>query len=332
MRLCCLRPDRARRGFTLIEALVTLALVVMILTVLAEGVSAVQHAWSAAAQNPFGDAASAFETVTQTLSAATLETYDDYAGANGAFRTSASANFVPDHLARRSDLAFVCGPASSLLAGSGRTTVATGIFFAAPAGRTQLYAQDGLDRLLNAEGYFVDFSGDTNGPGFFTGPAVQRWRLKEVAEPSEALQIFASTSSAPWVAQLTAGSAAPAILAENVIALVVLPERAASDDGTPLAPAFAYDSRDAGNAVTLAQLPPRVRVVLAAIDEASAQVIAVRYGALPPPLVAPTLFQDATKLDDDVAALDASLTAAKIGHRIFQREVNLAAAAWSNAP
>jgi len=117
-----------------------------------------------------------------------------------------------------------------------------------------------------------------------------------------------------------------------VIALVVLPERAASDSGTPIAPAYAYDSRDGTNPVTFAQLPPRVRVVLAAMDETSAQQLAAQDGAGAPALVPPNLFQDATKLDADVASLDASLTAAKIRHRIFQRDEDLVGSAWSGTP
>jgi uncharacterized protein (TIGR02599 family) len=112
----------------------------------------------------------------------------------------------------------------------------------------------------------------------------------------------------------------------------VLPERAANDTGAPIAPAYAYDSRDAANALTLAQLPPRVRVVLAAIDEPSAQKLAAVDGAAPPALVSASLFQDSTKIDADVSSLDASLTAAKINHRIFQRDLEVTTSAWSNTP
>jgi uncharacterized protein (TIGR02599 family) len=262
---------------------------------------------------------------------ATLEPYRDYADAGGAFRGPGSAAFTPDHLARRSDLAFVCGPSAGLLGATGRTTATTSVFFNEPAGQTQVDAETGLDRLLNARGYFVEFGADAT-PGFFTGTPRLRWRLKEIVQPSEALQVYAFNTSAPWVAQLAGSAATPAVLADNVIALVVLPERAASDSGAPIAPAYAYDSRDGTNPLTLAQLPPRVRVVLAAIDEASAQQLAARGGASAPALVPPALFQDATKLDADVASLDASLTAAKIGHRIFQRDEDLAGAAWSGTP
>jgi uncharacterized protein (TIGR02599 family) len=339
MQSCCLRPDRAGAGlvagFTLLEALATLVVILLALAALAQYLTSVQRAWQAAAADPFADAASAFETVAQNLAWATLEPYQDYADAGGAFRGPGGAAFVPDHLARRSDLAFVGGPsagAGGLLAATGRTTATTSVFFNVPAGQTQLDAQAGLDRLLNARGYFVEFGGDSSAPGFFTGAPRLRWRLKEIAQPSEALQVYASTTSAPWVAQLAGSSATPSILAENVIALVVLPERAASDPGAPIAPAYAYDSRDGTNPLTLAQLPPRVRVVLAAIDEASAQRLAAQDGASAPALVAPTLFQDATKLDSDVASLDASLTAARIGHRIFQRDEPLVGSAWSGTP
>jgi uncharacterized protein (TIGR02599 family) len=75
-----------------------------------------------------------------------------------------------------------------------------------------------------------------------------------------------------------------------------------------------------------------VRVVLAAIDEISAQKLAAVDGTTAPALVSANLFQDSTKIDADVAALDASLTAAKINHRIFQRDLAVTTSAWSNTP
>jgi uncharacterized protein (TIGR02599 family) len=335
MRSCCLRPDSGRRircrGFTLLEALATLVVVLLAFVALADYIDDVQRAWQSAAADPFAEAASAFETVTRTLAAATLEPYQDYADAGGAFPGAAGAPFTPYQLARRSDLAFVCGPSSGpggLLAATGRTTATSGVFFTAPAGQTQVDAQDGLNRLLNAEGYFVEFGGDSNVPSFFTGLSRQRWRLKEVVQPSEALQVFASTTSAPWIAQLTGSNVTPSILAENVIALVIVPEKAAAQ---PIAN-FAYDSRAAAGTVTFAQLPPLAHVVLVAIDEPSAQRLAGQDGTAAPALVSGTLFQDATQVSTDVTTLDASLTAARIEHRIFQRDVVMASSAWVNAP
>jgi uncharacterized protein (TIGR02599 family) len=335
MRSFCRRNNRARAGFTLLEVFATLVVLMLAMTALAQFLSSLDRSWQSAAADPFADAGAAFETITQNLAVATLEPYQDYADASGAFHTVASATFTPDHLARRSDLAFVCGSSggtSGLLTSTGRTTATTAVFFAAPAGQTQLYAQTGLNHLFNALGYFVEFGGDTNAPMFFTGATRERWRLKQVVQPSESLQVFASTTSAPWISQLAGNSTTPSILAENVIALLVLPERAATDTGAPIAPAYAYDSRNATNALTLAQLPPRVRIVLVAIDETSAQKLAAVDGVAAPTLVSANLFQDSTKIDADVAALDASLTAAKINHRIFQRDLAVTTSAWSNTP
>jgi uncharacterized protein (TIGR02599 family) len=335
MRSSCRRSNRSRAGFTLLEAFATVVVLMLALTALTQFMTSVDQSWKAAASDPFAGAADAFDTVTQNLAVATLEPYQDYADASGAFHTVPGAAFTPDHLARRSDLAFVCGPGggpNGLLASTGRTTATTSVFFVEPAGQTQLYKQSGLDHLFNALGYFVEFGGDTSAPSFFTGAARERWRLKQVVQPSESLQVFASTTSAPWISQLAGSSATPSILAENVIALIVLPERAANDTGASIAPAYAYDSRDATNTLTLAQLPPRVRVVLAAIDEPSAQKLAAVNGAAPPALISANLFQDSTKIDADVSSLDAFLTAAKINHRIFQRDLEIATSAWSNTP
>lgn len=332
MPSCFLRRRRTHAGFTLLETLAAAAVMMLVLVALAQVVGSVEKAWRAGSADPFGEAQLAFETVAQNLSAATLETYRDYADASGAFRPASGANFTPDHSARRSDLAFACGPASSLLAGSGRTTGTDAVFFLVPGGTTQLFGQTGLNHLLNAKGYFLEFGGDADAPAFFMGPGRRRWRLKEIAQPSESLQVFASPTSAAWISQLAGSGATPSVLAENVIALVVLPERAASDSDAVLAPAFAYDSRNAANQATFAQLPPRMRVVLVAIDEASAQKLAAKNDAAVPALVDPSLFQSAAKLDADLAALDGSLTAAGIQHRIYQRDIVVASSAWSNSP
>jgi len=333
------RSNRARRrpvaGFTLLEVLATLLVLGLILVALAQFLSSVDQSWKSAAEDPFAEAQEAFETIAQNLSVATLEPYRDYADASGAFRTDSAANFTPYRLQRRSDLDFVSGPtagAGGLLAESGRTTATTGVFFAAPGGLTQTAAQEGMGRLLNAFGYFVEFGGDTNAPAFLAGGSRLRWRLMQVVQPSESLQVFSTTTSAQWIGQLAGPTAAPAILAENVIALVVAPEGSASGAGAALATTYAYDSRDAGNAVTFGQLPPRVHLALAAIDEAAASRLAAASGSAPPALIPAGAFQNAGQIQADLTALDASLTAAKIAHRILQRDLAITTAAWSNSP
>jgi len=295
----------------------------------------VDQAWKSAAADPFAEAQNAFETVAQNLASATLEPYQDYADANGDFRTNAA--FVPDHLARRSDLDFVCGPGAGA---SGRTTTGSGVFFLAPNGYTQTDAHTGMEHLLNAMGYFVEFGDDDNAPGFILPQThCWRWRLKQVLQPAESLQIFATTTSSAWIQQLVPSlpqvvppSVPIIVLAENAVTLIVLPERAANDSGPALASAFSYDSRDTSNTLTLHQVPPRLRLVLVAMDGISAQRLAAQNGSNPPQLVSASLFQQSAQLDADLATLDATLTAQTIGHRIFQREILLPSSAWSNTP
>jgi uncharacterized protein (TIGR02599 family) len=326
------RPQARELGFTLIELIIGMAILLLILVTLAQFMSTVDQAWKSASTDPFIEAQDAFETVAQNLAAATLAPYQDYADSNGAFRTSAS--FVPDHLARRSDLAFVCGPcagAKGLLTASGRTTSGSGLFFLAPNGYSQSNSYPGMERLLNAMGYFVEFGDDESAPPFMLLQNHSwRWRLKQILQPAESLQIFTNDTSSAWIQGIVPSGTFIPILADNVITLIVLPEHAAHDTGPELAPAFSYDSRDTGNALTLHQLPPRLRLVLVAIDDASAQRLANQNGSNPPQLVSGTLFQQADKLDSDLTALDNSLTAQKIGHRLFQREILLPSSSWSN--
>ncbi len=75
-----------------------------------------------------------------------------------------------------------------------------------------------------------------------------------------------------------------------------------------------------------------MRLALVAIDEASAQILAGQNGTTAPALVPPGLFTAASKMDDDLAALDAALTAKKINHRVFTRDILLPAAAWTDTP
>ncbi len=318
----------------MLEVLITLGVLLAILVVVMQFMTATDRAWKSATGDPFAEAEDAFDSMTRSLSAATLEPYQDYADSSGTFRVDST--FVPDHVARRSDLAFVCGPTAGpvgLLVDSGRTTTGSGVFFLAPQGYTQTYAHAGLERLLNARGYFVEFGDDDALPSFLASSRHSwRWRLKQVLQPAESLQIFTQATSAAWIRQLVPNGTSNPVLIDNIVTLIVLPERAAHDSGAALAADFCYDSRDTGNKLTLHQLPPRLRVILVAMDAASGQLLANRNGSNPPVLVAGNLFQQAAQLDADLAALDTSLTAQKIGHRIFQREILLPSSKWSDTP
>lgn len=332
------RPGfRSIDGFSLLEILISLMILMIVFVAVLQFVSDVARTWKSTAEDPFIEAQDAFEVVAQNLSTATLEPYQDYADRNGAFRSASAAGFRPDHLARRSDLDFVCIPANDAngpLAGSKRIVTGSGVFFLAPHGYTQTYAHQGMDHLLDALGYFVEFSDADEAPAFFSSHHAWRWRLKQIAQPAESLGIFAAgpSSSTAWIQQAVQPGAITPVLGENIVTLLALPERAADDPGATLSPDFRYDSRDAGSPLTHNQLPPRVRLILVAIDATSAEQLALKYGSKPPPLVPGTLFQNAEKLDTDLATLDAMLTAQKVGHRVFQRDLSLSSAAWSETP
>jgi uncharacterized protein (TIGR02599 family) len=182
-------------------------------------------------------------------------------------------------------------------------------------------------------GYFVEFGDDTTAPSFILPQThAYRWRLKQVTQPAESLQIFADGTSSSWIQSLSASHAPLTVLAENVVTLLIMPEPAPNDAAATFAPTFSYDSRDTTNRLTLHQLPPRVRLVLVAMDQASALRLAAQNGSSAPQLVAATLFQQPAQLNSDLATLDASLTAQKIGHRIFQRDMLLPSSSWSDTP
>ncbi len=321
-------------GFSLLEVLVTLMVLLIILVALLQFMTDVDHVWKVAAEDPYAEAENAFEVVARNLSTATLETYQDYADSGGAFRTGSNPSFLPDHPARRSDLDFVCEPSAGsngLLSASGRITTGSAVFFLAPHGYTQTYAHGGMEHLLNALGYFVEF-GDDTGPTFLLSAHSWRWRLKQIVQPAESLHIFAPSPPMTWIQEMVQPGAVTPVLAENVVTLLVLPERLPNDSKAALSPDFRYDSRDTSQPLTRNQLPPRVRLVLVALDNISAQRLANQYGSSPPPLVPKGLFLQADQLDADLASLDSTLTSQKTGHRILQRHILLPSSAWSEVP
>ena len=130
-------------------------------------------------------------------------------------------------------------------------------------------------------------------------------------------------SSSAWIGQLTATDAPTAAMVDNVVTLLIRPDRAAQDNGTPLAADYWYDSRDANRPLTQHQLPSRLFLAMVAIDEASATILANQNGTASPSVVS----TDPAKVD--LEALDQELTGRKIAHRIYQREISIRSAAWS---
>jgi uncharacterized protein (TIGR02599 family) len=213
-----------------------------------------------------------------------------------------------------------------------------------------------------------------------------RYRLMEYQQPSENLSIYTTppsganiytSSSVPaWISggipNLTASETSTGTinvrpLANNIVALIVMPEQYGASTGaqmntTPICSttgttvtSFNYDSAfNATNAppqiATANQLPPMVKVVMVAIDEASAIKLAAVNGSAtslsPPNLGQSSLFTDPTKLftnggvkgdldkfQDVLNAVPGNVAGntLKLNYFIFQTDVLIRGAKWTNS-
>ncbi len=334
-------------------AVAILALIMLLVTSLTDQVS---KAWkkSTSQIEAFESARGAYATMTMQLRQATLNTYLDYYDSSGNLRTPATTStFVPAQYARASDLHFVADQARTLVPGTTTLHPTHAVFFLAPLGFTETttsYAN--LPNALNACGFYVEFASDYL-PPFLSGGTVQpryRYRLMEMLQPTESLTIYTNstgTAGTPpaydgWFYNFlppnVAITSAPVhMLADNIIALVILPELSPHDSSTtPIAPNYTYDTR-AGTITTTAhnQLPPLLRVVMVAIDEPSAVRLNPTGSTTPPSLItgllsgATPLFQTASNLDADVATLGSALSAQKVAYRVFDTDIALRGAHWS---
>lgn len=238
------------------------------------------------------------------------------------------------------------------------------MFFQAPLGSG---TNQNMGNLLNTCGYFVEYGDDSQlRPSFITStllPLRKRFRLMEMVEPSESLILYQSEVKAggnfrytgkEWFSTPIANN--KQVLAENILALVLLPKLSPSDQKAPgsnyddssLAPSYLYDST--GSAMTTLndpnlnpknQLPPVVQVTMVALDEASASRMSdADATALQSKLNA--LFADSKNLQKDLRrdtttyadlasdpSLEAYLIQKKLNYRVFTTNVSIKAAKWS---
>ena len=344
------------RGFTLVELLLSVVLVGLLAVLLASMTNSTAFTWryTSGKIEQFREATTAFEAITRRISQATLNTSWDYHYPNN------DTTKPPDKYIRQSDLRFISGRMETLTGTSTPQRPTHGIFFQAPLG----YVDDtdnfgGLDNLLNTWGYYVEFGKDTR-PPFLDAlphppPVRNRFRLMEFMQPSNDLSVYSKTvgnanyNGHEWFTDSLNGTAPPVhVLAENIIAMVVLPKLSKSEDssGIRLSPNFQYDSTfDTQAANPTAdpnlnpknQLPPVVQVTLVAIDEASAlRMLDADWTALSAKVEG--LFQDASQFDTDLRkqpggavdnSLESYLISHKLGYRIFTANVSLRGAKWS---
>jgi uncharacterized protein (TIGR02599 family) len=268
-----------------------------------------------------------------------------------------------------------------------------GVFFQAPTGFVGNSVDNGsLTNLLNTSGFFLEISNtDPNLPPFLESasgdlnpvvPPRLRSRLMELREPSEKFSVYQVTqpeekrddervprptifrplsgSLAWFTTTLTSANPPVRRLADNVVALIILPKLTPQDElarvtknpgATPLAKGYVYDSYANvydSDATTVDpdinpknQLPPVVQVTMVAIDEVSAARIAAisqTANQLRQNLKVDGFFADSTKLADqvtgtagDLTQFQAELNKLKLTHRVFTTNVSIRGAKWSRA-
>ena len=310
-----------KRGFSLVEVLVAMAVFALLLVLLASAGKSTLQIWSRARGqiSSFQSARDTFESLTRKLSQATLNTYWGYNNATN-----------PTQYLRRSELQFVCGQAAALLGADYGPTDAA--FFQSPSGYSLNATNRPLNQLLNSCGYFIQFGSDqTNRPGFVNSPARWRYRLMELVQPTEELSVHEQRGTKDWYqTAVAAGEAWP--VADNIIALVIRPLRSLAADPSQnreITTDYAYDS-SAGNSSTTTtanQLPPLLGMTLVAIDEASAERIT--KGSTPPAWVTPDLFTETAKFDTDLKTVENNLIRDHVNYRIFSTEIALPGSKWS---
>jgi uncharacterized protein (TIGR02599 family) len=254
-------PQRSIRAFTLVElmlAVVVLALVVVVVAQMTQQTSQVWRSSMGRIQS-FQEARGAFESMTRTLSQATLNTYYDYYDSTNRPRTVLTAAdraaFVPHVYDRLSDLHFISGQARTLLAASPQAvpTQTQAVFFQAPLGHSA--AHESLRASLNACGYFLKFGSDEASVPEPVREAAgykprYRYRLMEMTQRTERLGVYQTGAGKPQDWFVNHAEATGRVLAENVIALVLLPKLSPREDsptgkgdGVSLAPQYNYNSR-----------------------------------------------------------------------------------------
>jgi uncharacterized protein (TIGR02599 family) len=363
----CSEDGCPQGGFTLVEMLVAIVILALIMVMVLTITDQTSKLWkrSSSEIQAFQNARAAYDTMTMRLSQATLNTYLDYYNTSYQSRTAfmastPSGTFTPTYYARNSDLDFVVDQATTLVPLDTTTTPAQtaschpghAVFFEAPLGyTTQTGTFGGLVNMLNACGYYVEFNTDKPYlPPFLSGTSVvqerYRYRLMEFLQPTENNTIYSSTSGTAWFTSalppnFTLAQGAPIrMLAENIVALAILPEVSPQSGSTQLVTnSYTYDAR-AGNIVTNSlthdQLPPLLRVVMVAIDEPSAIHLNPSGSNTPPTILSGlSLFKTTTSgnpstdINTDLNTLTQTLASNKVNYRVFDTDVAIRGAKWS---
>ncbi|MGV3659953.1 MAG: Verru_Chthon cassette protein C [Prosthecobacter sp.] len=346
-------PIANKRGFTLIEVGLSMTILSVIMLVSVQVLDQTQRTWKRGMANieQFREARMAFESITQNVRQALLNTYLAYQYNNGDTPTiPESKSQAPLGYIRQSELQFITGQAAGLL-GGGQTAALSGhaMFFQARLGLSDREGYESLSKLLCGRGYFVMHGTDEAFRPAHVPDVRSRFRLWEYRPTAEENTVYSSTAGT-WFQDATSGiisaeesAERPAHsrpIAENIVALIISPQVTQQDANIKkaepwwIAPGYAYDSTDMANTTmdspqgTQHMLPPRVMVTLVAIDEASARKLAEQSPDGMPQLIPEGAFTKCQDRQADMQALEAALHAKQLNYRVFSSTITMRNSKW----
>jgi uncharacterized protein (TIGR02599 family) len=349
--------EKVKSGFTLVEMMVSVAVVAVLMLFITQVISQMQRAWrqtgGKAAQ--FREARKAFDLIQRNMKQSVLNSYSRYyyrgtpdplspfktAGQGGVAEEVTGAN-VSSQI-RYSELQFICGPASQVFESSLASEISGhAVFFQVPLGHSELYSN--LPTALNGRGYLVRFGiNNANRIPPFVGNRVEaqnRYRLLQYTAPTEQNRIYDKATrkqTKDWFSDLDQQSV---VIAENILAIYFSPRRAVATLGgnqntRDLAPNYFYDSAnpdlisDSGGTIKQDPrshtLPPVVDVIMVAIDSLSAQRLQQVYGDQKPfDFEGMNLFSRNASdqgFREDLKALQDELNEKNVNYRIFSGSI-----------
>jgi len=183
--------SKSRAGFTILEVMVASAVFIMLLGLLMSTISQTSLVTRRATEkvSAFQGARSAFELITSKLSQATMNSYWDYDSPTN-----------PTKYIRKSELHFVVRPAGEdPLPGTSGTGQA--VFFQAPGGGSENPTYNGMENLLNAYGYFIEYKAEDELPFRTSSAPKYRYCLMQAIVDTEDLKVFSSneTTGKDWI-------------------------------------------------------------------------------------------------------------------------------------
>jgi len=315
---------RSSRGFTILELMVAAAVFMLLVAGLVGLTNQAGQAVRAGAAKIASSqgARAGFDLLSKNLAQATLNTY-----------WRADNPDVPRNYVRSSDLHFLIQEAGAN--GIGYPGTGQSVFFQAPLGHTaDSTSYGGLPSLLNAVGYYIDYTREPlpNVPN----PPQARWRfrLMQMLVPAERMKTFASRAAGDRFSWFRPPNFQDCVqpVADNVIALVLRATQSNGEDVAGLNGRFSYDSRVDGTPqpLTAHQMPPAVEVAMVALEEASAARLG--GGETPPSVITDALqglFLDTGSMDEDLAELESRLASERLGFRTYRTSVAILESRWS---